>query len=179
MEDPNRLWDARLVLFYLLFIYLLKKLSLLVPRSDLNGGFEPEPGLLRPFTLSYQNISFMSFHFRVSNTQKLFQMVGSYTFIYIQYVYKMIYKTLFQRLTILFTKYHMFKRNDMHMTGYILIHHNFLYDSTLLDFAFFLVYSVKLGFASARFVSSSDLYSDSNIVSSLFTEIIFGFQVFW
>ena len=57
---------------------------------------------------------------------------------------QMIYKTLFQRLTLLFTKYHMFKRNDMHMTrdgggggGYILIRRNFLYDSTLLDLAFF------------------------------------------
>ena len=64
--------------------------------------------------------------------RKLFQIVGSKTFILIQYVYKMIYKTLFQRLTLLFTKYHMFKRNYMHMTGYVLIRHNFLYDSTLL-----------------------------------------------
>ena len=53
----------------------------------------------------------------------------------------MIYKTLYQILTILFTKYHMFKRNDMHMTGYILTRHNFLYDSALLDLAFFPVYS--------------------------------------
>ena len=37
----------------------------------------------------------------------------------------MIYKTLFQILTLLFTKYHMIKRNDMHMVGYILIRHNF------------------------------------------------------
>ena len=56
-------------------------------------------------------------------------------------LYKMIYKTLFHKLTLLFTKYHMFKRNDMHMTGYILIRRNFLYDSTLLDLAFFPVYS--------------------------------------
>ena len=47
----------------------------------------------------------------------------------------MIYKTLFHILTLLFTKYHMFKKNDMHMTGYILILRNFLYDSALLDLA--------------------------------------------
>ena len=29
---------------------------------------------------------------------------------------QLIYKTQFQRLSLLFTKYHMFKRNDMHMT---------------------------------------------------------------
>ena len=56
-------------------------------------------------------------------------------------LYKMIYKTLVQKLTLLFTKYHIFKRNDMHMIGYILICRNFLYDSALLDFAFFPVYS--------------------------------------
>ena len=56
-------------------------------------------------------------------------------------LYKMIYKTLFQRLTLLFTKYHMFKINYMHMMGYILIRCNFLYDSALLDLAFFPVYS--------------------------------------
>ena len=33
------------------------------------------------------------------------------------------------------------QKNVMHMTGYILIRLNFLYDSTLLDLAFFPVYS--------------------------------------
>ena len=51
------------------------------------------------------------------------------------------YKTIVQGLTLLFTKCHMFKKNGMHMTGYILIHNNFLYDSMLLDLAFFPVYS--------------------------------------
>ena len=46
-----------------------------------------------------------------------------------------------QRLTLLFTKSHTFKKNGMHITGYILIRRNFLYDSTLLDLAFFHVYS--------------------------------------
>ena len=53
----------------------------------------------------------------------------------------MIHKTMVQSLTLLFAKYYMFKGNDMHMTGYILIRRNFLYDSALLDFAFFPVYS--------------------------------------
>ena len=33
------------------------------------------------------------------------------------------------------------QKNDMHMTGYILIRRNFLYDSELLDLALFPVYS--------------------------------------
>ena len=41
-------------------------------------------------------------------------------------LYKMIYKTIVQRLTILFTKRHTFKNNGIHMMGYILIRHNFL-----------------------------------------------------
>ena len=56
-------------------------------------------------------------------------------------LFKMIYKTIVQRLTLLFTKCHTFKKNGMHMTGYIRIHCNFLYDSMLLDLAFFPIYS--------------------------------------
>ena len=56
-------------------------------------------------------------------------------------LYKMIYKKIVQRLALLLTKCHTLKKNGMHMTGYILIRHNFLYDSALLDLAFFLVYS--------------------------------------
>ena len=101
------------------------------------------------FHLSYQNILFMSFHFKVFNYAEVVSN-GRPINIYfhticlqngVSCLYKMIYKTLFQRLTILSTKYHMFKRNDMHMTGYILICRNFLYDSALLDLAFFPVYS--------------------------------------
>ena len=47
-------------------------------------------------------------------------------------LYKMIYKTIVQRLTLLFTKCHTLKKNGMHMTGYILICRNFLYDSAVL-----------------------------------------------
>ena len=53
----------------------------------------------------------------------------------------MIYKTLVQSSTLLFTKYHMFKRNDMHMVGYILIRRNFVNDSAIFDLAFVSVYS--------------------------------------
>ena len=56
-------------------------------------------------------------------------------------LYKMIYKTIVQRLTLLVTKFHTFKKNGMHMIGYILIRCNFLYDFALLDIAFFPVYS--------------------------------------
>ena len=90
----------------------------------------------------------MSFHFRVFNYAKEFSNgrpinLYSYT-IRLQNdlfcLYKMIHKTTVQSLTILFAKYHMFKRNDMHMMGFILIRRNFLYDFALLDLAFFPVY---------------------------------------
>ena len=91
----------------------------------------------------------MSFHFRVFNYAEAVsngRPINIYFYTIrlqndISCLDKMIYKTIVQRLTILFTKYHMFKRNDMHMTGYILIRRNFLYDSALLDLAFFHVYS--------------------------------------
>ena len=101
------------------------------------------------FHLSYQNILFMSFHFRVFNYAEAVSN-GRPTIIYfstirlqnsVSCLYRMIYKTLVQRLTLLFTKYHMFKRNDMHMTWYIFIRRNFLYDFALLDLALFPVYS--------------------------------------
>ena len=56
-------------------------------------------------------------------------------------LYQMIYKTIVQRLTLLFTKCHTLKSNGMDMTGYILICRNFLYDFALLDLAFFHIYS--------------------------------------
>ena len=101
------------------------------------------------FHLSYQNILFMSFHFRVFNYAEVVsngRPINIYFYTIrlqngLPCLYKMIYKTLFQRLTLLFTKYHMFKRNDMHMIEYILICCNFLYDYALLDLAFFPIYS--------------------------------------
>ena len=90
----------------------------------------------------------MSFRFRVFNYAEAFSNgrpinIYSYTIRLqngVSFLYKMIHKTIVQSLTLLFTKYHMFKRNDMHMTGYILIRRNFLYDSALHDLAFFPVY---------------------------------------
>ena len=98
------------------------------------------------FHLSYQNNLFMSFHFRVFNYAEAVsndRPINIYFYTIrlqndVSCLYKMIYKTLFQRLTILFTKYNMFKRSDMHMTRYILIRHNFLYDSALFDLTFFM-----------------------------------------
>ena len=101
------------------------------------------------FQLSYQNILFMSFRFRVFNYAEAFsngRLINIYSYTIrlqndVSCLYKMIYKTMVQSLTLLFTKYHMFKRYDMHMTGYILIRRYFLYDSALLDLVFFLVHS--------------------------------------
>ena len=90
----------------------------------------------------------MSFCCRVFNYAEAFSSgrpinIYSYT-IHLQNgvfcLYKMIHKAIVQSLTLLFAKYHMFKRNDMHMTKYILIHRKFLYNSVLLDLVFFLVY---------------------------------------
>ena len=101
------------------------------------------------FHLSYQNILFMSFCFRVFNYAEAIsngRPINIYFYTIrlqngVSFLYKMIYKTIVQRLTLLFTKCHTFKKNSMHMTGYILIRRNFLNDSALLDLAFFPVYS--------------------------------------
>ena len=91
----------------------------------------------------------MSLRFRVFNYAEAFsngRPINMYSYIIrsqngVSCLYKMIHKIIVQSLTLLFAKYHMFKRNYMHMTGYILIRRNFLYDSALLDLAFFFVYS--------------------------------------
>ena len=87
----------------------------------------------------------MLFHFRVFNYAEAVsngRPINIYFYtIYLQNgvscLYKMIYKTIVQRLTLLFTKCHTLKNNGMHMTGYIFIHRNFLYDFALLDLALF------------------------------------------
>ena len=91
----------------------------------------------------------MSFHFRVFNYAEAVsngRPINIYSYIIrlqngVSCLYKMIYKTIVQRLTLSFKKCHTFKKNGMQMTGYIIIHYNFLYDSVLLDLAFFLGYS--------------------------------------
>ena len=100
------------------------------------------------FHLSYQNILFMSLHFEVFNYTKAVsngRPINIYFYTIrlqndVSCLYKMIYKTIVQRLILLFTKCHTFRKNGMHTTGYILICHNFLYDSALLDLAFFPIY---------------------------------------
>ena len=67
----------------------------------------------------------MSFHFKVFNYAKAVsngRPINIYFYTIrlqnsMSCLYKMIYKTLFQRLTYLFTKYHMYKINDMHIRG--------------------------------------------------------------
>ena len=91
----------------------------------------------------------MSFRFRVFNYAEAVSNGRPINFYFytihlqngISCLYKMKYKTIVQILTLLFKKCHTFKKNGMHMTGYILIRHNFLYNSALLDLAFFHVYS--------------------------------------
>ena len=91
----------------------------------------------------------MSFHFRVFNYAEVVsngRPINIYFYTIrlqndVSCLYKMIYKTIVQKLTLLFTKYHTLKKNCMHMTGYILIRRNFLYDSALLDLVVFPVYS--------------------------------------
>ena len=105
--------------------------------ADLNRS----PNYSDHFHLSYQNILFVSFPFLLSlNYAEAFSNsrpinIYSYTIRLqngVSCLYKMIHKTIVQSLPLLFTKYHMFKRNDIQMTEYILIHPNFLYDSALL-----------------------------------------------
>ena len=91
----------------------------------------------------------MSFHFRVFNYAEAVSNgrrinICFYTIRLqndVSCLYKMIYKTIVHILTLLFTTCHTFKKNSMHMTGYILIRHNFPYDYALLDLAFFPIYS--------------------------------------
>ena len=63
LVSPNRNpGDARLILFIcILFRFLFQKCRDSNPRSDPNGGFEPEPSLLRRFYLSYQKHFINSF----------------------------------------------------------------------------------------------------------------------
>ena len=57
--------DAHLfILFFVLLNFLFQKCHDPNPWPDLNGESEPEPGLLRSFQLSCQNIFFMLFLFR-------------------------------------------------------------------------------------------------------------------
>ena len=79
----------------------------------------------------------MLFHFRVFNYAEAVSNgrpinIYFYTILLqngVSCLYKMIYEIIVQRLTLLFTKCHTFKKNGMHMMGYILIRLNFLYDS--------------------------------------------------
>ena len=93
LADLNQIWDARLILFvYFSFVcFLFQKCLDPNPRSDPNGGSEPELSLFRPFSFILSKHLFMSFHFRIFNYAEAFQMVGPKTFTLIQFVYKMVY----------------------------------------------------------------------------------------
>ena len=151
LAGPNRIRDAHLILFIYLFIkiFFFKNVATRIPGQTRMADPNQNSVYSDRFHLSYQNILFMSFRFRVFFYAEAFSNgrpinIYSYTICLqnvVSCLYQMIYKTIVQSLTLLFTKYHMFKRNDMHMAGYILICRNFLYDTALLNLAFFPVYS--------------------------------------
>ena len=153
LTDSNRFRDARLILFvYFSFVcccFFCTSVATRIPGPTQRTDPNRSPVYFDRFPLSYQNILFMSFHFRVFNYVEAFSNgmpINIYSYRIrlqngVSCLYQMIYKTIVQSLTLLFTKCHTFKRNGMHMAGYIFIRHNFLYDSTLLDLTFFLVYS--------------------------------------
>ena len=101
------------------------------------------------FHLSYQNILFMSFHFKIFNYAEAVSNGRFINFYFyticlqngISCLYKMIYKTIVQRLTLLFTKCHTFKTKWYAYDGVYTYTPYFLYDSALLDLAFLPVYS--------------------------------------
>ena len=148
MADPNRFWDTRLILFIYLFFF--SKVSR--PESPTQPEWRIQTrAQFTPIVFIYliRNILFMSFHFSVFNYAEAVSSgrpINIYFYTIrlqngLSCLYKMIYKKIVQRLTLLFTKCHTFEKNGMHMTRYILISRNFLYDFALLDLAFFHVYS--------------------------------------
>ena len=76
--NPNRNpRDAPFILlFYILLSFLFQKCRDPNPRLDPKGESESEPGLLRRFHLSYQNIYLCHFVLKFSITRKHFQMGG-------------------------------------------------------------------------------------------------------
>ena len=135
------------------------------PRLDTKGGSESELGLLRRFQLSYQNIFFMLFLFRFSICAEAFSN-GRPINIYIsQNVITMKAfsafsndiqnKTLIRSLTILFTKYSMFKKEMICIWRGI-----YLYAATC---------SMTLRFAIlSSFLSTRNLRIDKNYTLSIF-----------
>ena len=146
--------DARLILFFFfhLFVCLFifcKSVATRIPGQTRRADPNRSPVYSDRFHLSYQNILFMSFHFRIFNYTEAFSNgrpinIYSYTIRLqngVSCLYKIIHKNNGSEFnSLLFTKYHMFKRYDMHMMEYILLRRNFLYDSALLDLVFFPVY---------------------------------------
>ena len=148
LASPNWIRVTRLIIFIFIFFQKCRDPN---PRSDLTRmtNSNRSPVYSDRFHLSYQKhfiyvISFSSFQLRGSISHGTPTNIYFYTIRLqngVSCLYKMIYKIIVQRLTLLFTKCHTFKKNGMLMMGYILIYCHFLYDSALLDLAFFPVYS--------------------------------------
>ena len=126
LADQNRFRHARLIIFVYFsfvcccccFFFFCKsvatQISIPTCRSDPNRS----PVYSDYFHLSSQNILFMSFRFRVFNYVEAFSngrpiKIYSYTIRLqngVSCLYKMIYKTMVQSLTLLFPKCHTFKK---------------------------------------------------------------------
>ena len=115
--------DARLILFVyfsFVFFFFFVKVSRLESsaRPTLRADPNRSPVYFDCFHLSYQNILFMSFCFKVFNCAEVFSNgrpinIYSYTIRLqngVSCLYKMIYKKIVQSLTILFIKGHTFKK---------------------------------------------------------------------
>ena len=118
LVNPNRFRDARLILFIYLFIkiFFFKNVATRIPGLTRMVDPNRSPVYSDRFHLSYQNILFMLFCFRVFNYAEAFSNgrpinIYSYTIRLqngVSCLYKMIYKTIVQSLTLLFTKCHTF-----------------------------------------------------------------------
>ena len=148
LEDPNWIRDACLILFvyFSFFLFFCKSVATQIPGQTRRANPNQSPVYSDRFHLSYQNILFMSFRFRVFNYAEAFlngRLINIYSYTIrlqkgVSCLYKMIYKTIVHNLTLLFAKCHMFKRNDMHMMGYILIPATFSMTQSFLILSYFL-----------------------------------------
>ena len=107
LADPNRFWDARLILFvYFSFVcfFFCKSVETRILGTTRRVDLNRSPVYSDRFHLSYQNILFMSFRFRVFNYAEAFSNgrsinIYSYTVSLQNGVschYKMIHKTIVQ-----------------------------------------------------------------------------------
>ena len=104
--------------YFYLFVFFFKSVATQILGPTRMADQNRSPVYYNRLHLSYQNILFMSFHFRVFNYAEAVSTdrpidIYFYTIRLqngVSCLYKMIYKTIVQRLTLLFTKCHTSKR---------------------------------------------------------------------